>query len=345
MSATQAIRGIAVAAFVVLGVLVAPASATFSGSNGRISFFRFDGTDESAEIWRADADGTNQFKLTHSGADHASVESDWSPSGTRIAFDSDRLGDVQIFTMDAIVGDVGGATQITQGPGFHGDPAYSPDGNSLAIEADLDNYPADEGIYIVPSTGGPTTVTTAMKVVGIPRGGVGVSEPQFSPDGTWIAFTTFKNCDKFIERSAHPQPAGCTTAIFRVHPNGRGLGQLTPWGENASYSDWSPDGQWIVHDSGDNGKFGQHGGIWLMKPDGSNDHEIVNGSPLTFKRVSFYNNAVFSPDGTSLMFTHFLPITSDLQRSTNTGSGVTTTVMGNADIFQNRVDWGANPAG
>lgn len=341
MSATQAIRGIAAAALVVLGVLAAPASATFPGANGQITFFRFDNTDGSAEIWRADAEGNNQIKLTDSGEDHASVESDWAPSGLRIAFDSDRNfgvdGDVQVYTMDRNGGDV---QQVTTGDGFHGDPAYSPTGTSLAIEADWGDYPAKEGIYLIP-TAGPVEEGDATKVVGIPGGGVGVSEPQFSPNGMWIAFTTFKNCDRFNDHKG--QPTGCTTAIYRVHPNGTGLSRLTPWGENASYADWSPDGQWIVHDSGDNGKQGQHGGIWLMKPDGSNDHEIVNGSPLTSKRISFYQNAVFSPDGTSMIFTHFLPITSDLVRATATGGNLNPIVVGNEDNFQNRTDWGPAP--
>jgi hypothetical protein len=59
MSATQAIRGIAVAAVVVLAVVAAPASASFPGSNGQITFFRDDATDGSVEIWRADANGDN----------------------------------------------------------------------------------------------------------------------------------------------------------------------------------------------------------------------------------------------------------------------------------------------
>jgi Tol biopolymer transport system component len=347
MSAMLAIRAVAVAALVVLGVVAAPASATFPGSNGQITFFRFEVTGESAEIWRADDNGANQIKLTNSGAGHASMESDWSPSGSRVAFDSDRLfgvdGDVQIYTMDRNGGDV---QQVTTGAGFHGDPAYSPTGTQLAIEADRGNYPQDEGIYIVPSTGGPVTVTAAMKVVGIPGNGVGVAEPQFSPNGTWITFTTFKNCDRFNERSHHPQPTGCTTAIYRVHPDGTGLKRLTEWGETASFSDWSPNGQWIAHDTGDNGKLGQHGGIWLMRPDGSDDHEIVDGSPLTQKRVSYYNNPVFSPDGTSMIFTHFLRSTSDLDRATATGGNIAPIVIGIDDEnFQNRADWGSAPAG
>jgi Tol biopolymer transport system component len=110
VSATQAIRGIVVVVVVVLAILAAPASATFPGSNGQITFFRVAASDGSAEIWRADANGDNQIKLTNSGADHASVESDWAPSGLRIAFDSDRNfgidGDVQVYTMDRNGGDV-----------------------------------------------------------------------------------------------------------------------------------------------------------------------------------------------------------------------------------------------
>jgi hypothetical protein len=343
MTATQAIRAIAVAALVVLGVVAAPASATFAGANGQITFFR--ANDTLAEIFRADDDGANVVQLTHSGEDRAAVESDWAPNGLRVAFDSDRLfgidGDVQIYTMDRD-GDTVDVQQVTTGDGFHGDPAYSPDGTELAIEADRGNYPADEGIYIVPAAGGPVEVTAAMKVVGIPAHGVGVSEPQFSPDANWLTFTTFKNCDRFIERSHHPQPAGCTTAIYRVHPDGTGLRRLTEWGENASYGDWSPDGAWIVHDTGDNGKLGQHGGIWLMRPDGSGDHQIIGGSPSTQRRVNFYNNAVFSPDGTSLAFTHFLFFQDQLERSTVAGANITPTVV-SPDDFQNRVDWGAAP--
>jgi Tol biopolymer transport system component len=128
-----------------------------------------------------------------------------------------------------------------------------------------------------------------------------------------------------------------------VHPDGTGLRRLTEWGENASYPDWSPNGQWIAHDTGDNGKFGQHGGIWMMHPDGSNDHEIISGSPLTAKGANFYNNPVFSPDGTSVAFTHVLTFTVQLERSTVAGTNITPTVV-SPDDFQNRTDWGSAPA-
>lgn len=348
MSARQATRAIGAAVIVVLGIIAAPASATFSGTNGQISFFKFVGATGSAEIWRANADGTNQVQLTHSGADHAAVESDWSPNGERIAFDSDRLresdGDVQIFTMSRD-GDQVDVTQVTTGPGFHGDPAYSPDGQWLAIEADLGDFPASEGIYIVPSSpSSPVTVQPADEVVGIEGNWVGTSEPQFSPDGQWLTFTAFKNCDRFNTFSHHPQPTGCTSAIYKVRTDGSHLARMTGWGENASYSDWSPDGNWILHDTGDNGKQGQQGGIWEMRADGTFDHFLVAGRSSTQKRVSFYQNGVFSPDQQFLAFTHFLPVTAQLEMSTASGGNVTATVVPSSDDFVNRVDWGPAPA-
>lgn len=348
MSAKQAARATGAAVILVLGILAAPASATFPGQNGQISFFKFVETSNSAEIWGANADGTNQVQLTHSGANHAAVESDWSPDGQRIAFDSDRLretdGDVQIFTMDR-GGDQVDVKQVTTGSGFHGDPAYSPDGQWLAVEADLGDYPANEGIYIVPAApSSPVIVQPTDKVVGIAGNWVGVSEPQFSPDGEWLTFTAFKNCNRLVF-SHHPQPSGCTTAIYKVRTDGSDLQRMTGWGENASYSDWSPDGNWILHDTGDNGKQGQQGGIWEMRADGTFDHFLVAGKSSTQKRVNFYQNGVFSPDQQFLAFTHFLPITSQLEMSSASGANVTPTVVPAATDFVNRVDWGPAPAG
>jgi Tol biopolymer transport system component len=49
-------------------------------------------------------------------------------------------------------GETHGLTQLTLGEGFHGDPAWSPTGDSIAIESDWGNYPADEGIWSIPAS-------------------------------------------------------------------------------------------------------------------------------------------------------------------------------------------------
>lgn len=120
-------------------------------------------------------------------------------------------------------GETFGLQQLTVGPGFHGDPAWSPSGLEIAIDADWGDYPAQQGIWIVPASD-PDGVTQAeaQRVTAIPAGMDFDSEPQYSPNGQWIAFTRFKSC-KFNERGRQAgSPHGCKAAIFRVHPDGTG---------------------------------------------------------------------------------------------------------------------------
>ena len=112
--------------------LAAPADATFGGKAGRISFARElvdkDGPGLTGlEIFSAKANGKDVERLTWSNDGRTSFMSDWSPDGNRIAFDSDRIDKdgredvVQIYTMPWN-GETHGLTQLTVGPGFHGDP-------------------------------------------------------------------------------------------------------------------------------------------------------------------------------------------------------------------------------
>jgi hypothetical protein len=85
-------------------VLATTSSATFTGSNGRISFARYIPETNSLEIFSASSTGSGVTQLTTSGQDHSSIFSDWSPDGNTVAFDSDRPGDgtglAQIWTMN-----------------------------------------------------------------------------------------------------------------------------------------------------------------------------------------------------------------------------------------------------
>ncbi len=308
----------------------APAAATFPGADGRISF-----TGPVGEILAGDPDGTDVVELTDSG-DGIAINSDWSPDGSRVAFDTDAsLTSVEVWTVAADGTDQRPLT--ASDGGFQAEPAWAPSGTSLAIEADWGD-PADHGIWIVPATdpGGGDGVSRdeATKVIGrVGRAGF-VSEPQFSPDGEWIAFTGFRACHGESRGRLPFQPHGCDSAIFRVGTDGSGLKRLTPWGNQSSYPDWSPDGEWIAFDSDDPQGIGSSPDIYAMRPDGSRRHRIVTGSPTTLAGRDSRQNPSYAPGGDGLVYTHFTPGASAL-----VVDGVATF----GDDRPNRADWGTAP--
>jgi Tol biopolymer transport system component len=317
---------------VAVGVAAAPSSATFSGSDGKISFAQFVPESETVEIFTANPDGTSIQQITETGKrNRASFLSDWSPNGDLIAFDSDRVDQdgrgavVQVYVMNA---DGTGVEQITHGRGFHGAPGYSPDGQSLAIDADWGSD-ANNGIWIVP-TNDPNGVRVdeADRVTDVPGNAEFDSEPQFSPDGESIAFTRFQN-----ERRS---------AIFTVDPDGTNLEQLTSFALNASDPDWSPNGEMITFDSGDGGVPGKKGDIFVMKGNGTGQQRLTDAPPNPPDALTAAQNPVWSPSGTQIMFTKFLPtfktklVVMDADGSNKTG-------IHTSDNFPNKVDWGTHP--
>ncbi|MCA1831844.1 MAG: hypothetical protein LC750_03745 [Actinobacteria bacterium] len=109
-----------------------PAHATFAGSNGRIAFNRFNPAIDEFSIYAANPDGSGEVVLTAI----PSGSPDWSPGGTRIAFDylvfcNDTDCEIDIGTMNP---DGTGFTQLTSGSGFRVTPTWSPDGSKIAFD-------------------------------------------------------------------------------------------------------------------------------------------------------------------------------------------------------------------
>ena len=282
-------------ALVVSCIVAVPSTATFDGKNGKICFSRNIGNH--LEIFSADPDGSHIKQLTVSKPSGAvSFESDWSPDGRLIAFDSDRKDidgrkPVQIYVMTADGGDV---TQLTRGGGFHGTPGWSPSGTSIAIVSDWGKNSLN-GIWIIPASDPDgVTVEDAQRVTDVPDGAEFDDEPQFTPDGTTIVFSRFKSF------------RNSKSAIFRVNADGTGLKRLTNYGLNASHPDVSPDGRWITFDSGDTGTPGSKGDIYVMRLDGgkktalTDTPRVQEDGPLTVAQ-----NPVFSPNGRRILYTQF----------------------------------------
>ena len=313
---------------VVIGLTVGPSAATFGGKNGRITFNRLVGNH--VEIFSANPDGSHKKKLTESKPRGAvSFISDWSPDGQLIAFDSDRKDidgrkPVQIYVMTA---DGGNVTQLTRGGGFHGYPGWSPSGTSIAIDSDWGEG-SSQGIWIIPASDPDgVTVDEALRVTDAPDGGFD-SEPQFSPDGTTIVFARYKSAKR--------------SAIYRVNIDGSGLQRLTGYRLNASDPDISPDGRWITFDSGDAGRSGSKGNIYLMPIDGGKKKALTNhprlqeGDPFDLAQ-----NPSFSPNGRKIIYTRFGDERTDLIVMKVNGAGKHVILGGGR--FPNKADWGTHP--
>lgn len=61
----------------------------------------------------------------------------WSPDGRRLAFVSDRSGDLEIYLMN---GDGSALTRLTNSPGYDADPAWSPDGSQIVFVSQRDGH-------------------------------------------------------------------------------------------------------------------------------------------------------------------------------------------------------------
>ncbi|HJX37815.1 MAG TPA: FecR domain-containing protein [Anaerolineae bacterium] len=125
-----------------------------------------------AEIWLLDEEDRD-FQLTHQAAsDLAPV---WSPDGTRVAFESWRDGNSEIYVMD---GDGSNQLNLTGNPADDYAPMWSPDGQFIAFESLRDGQ---REVYVMRADGAePTRLTFGPGLSGAPYWEVGGSEIIFS---------------------------------------------------------------------------------------------------------------------------------------------------------------------
>ena len=155
------------------------AQATVPGTNGRIAYSRFaDATFRHADIVSTNPDGTGLRKLTKTPAGTYDFNPDWSPHGTKVAFERDTPVGGGIDTVNA---DGSNLRQITFAGFGDQDPAWSPDGTRIAVER-FDIPAGRDGIYVIDSDGSNPVQVTQNDTRGENE------EPQWSPDGTKLVF-------------------------------------------------------------------------------------------------------------------------------------------------------------
>jgi Tol biopolymer transport system component len=141
--------------------------------------------DGNKELYVMNADGTDQRRLTNDGGKVADMNVDevdenpsWSPDGRRIAFDSSRDGQFEIYSIQP---DGTGLKRLTDRQSLDAAPAWSPDGKWIAFISDRANKNYRD-IWVMNPDGG--------DVHRITHGAVAQSPPDWQPLG--------------------PRPAGCT---------------------------------------------------------------------------------------------------------------------------------------
>ncbi len=193
------------------------------------------------QIYIMDADGGNPRNLTNNPKIHDDSPA-WSPDGRKIAFQSDRRGTIEIFTVDA---DGGHPAPVT--PGARA--AWSPDGKMLAYARSFEGH---NEIFVIPSDA-PTSGAQPRRLTFDRHF---CADPTWSPDGTRIAFTSAGSPHLEI----HSMRLDATDRV--VLAAGRGDNRLPTWFR---------DGR-IAFDSNRDG----HEALYVMEADGTLQRRITD---------------------------------------------------------------------
>jgi Tol biopolymer transport system component len=257
--------------------LTATAGAVWSGTDGKLVFYKFSGTDDApvAQIYSMNRPGNGQKNLSVKGGagGEVDIQPSVSPDGKRIAFAhlDVATGSAQVWTMTFeglnrtdISNDAAEASESG--------PAWSADGTKLLfVKQPPGSFPGDQGPG--PASAGGSIWVRNADGTGTPQqltAGPNDANPAMSNDGTRIAFS---------------RPVAGQRHLFVMNANGSA--KPTDFGPGAK-PDWSPDDSHIA--------YGQGGMGPIM---------IVNVTNPSDKRTlgTFGQEApVWSPDGTQLAF-------------------------------------------
>ena len=244
-------------------------------------------------------------------ASYRSVKATFPGTNGKIAFASDRDGDLEVYTMNP---DGTGLTQLTSNAGADDRaPAWSPDATKIVYQSSEDG---DAEIFTMnPDGSGKTQLTFNSAFDG---------QPAWSPDALKIVFESTRDGDYEIylmnadgsgvtqltnnssdDFAAEWSPDGSKITftgdrddpsyeIYTMNPDGSGQTRLTFDSTQDVISRWSPDGAKILWRKDFGGCSGMD--LWVMNADGTSQTQLVCAP-------SSDGEGAFSPDGTKVVFT------------------------------------------
>lgn len=167
------------------------------------------------DIWLLDEEARDIQLTNHPAADLAPV---WSPDGTRIAFESLRDGNSEIYVMDA---DGSNQVNLTRHEADDHAPSWSPDGSFIAFESVRDG--ALE-LYVMNADGTEAArLTNGLGLSVAPHWDIGGSEIIFSrieDDSNGDGVVDLRDLSAFFSVPATSGTAGtfwCTRFVFDEH--------------------------------------------------------------------------------------------------------------------------------
>lgn len=317
--------GCAAAGALIVGVAPALGGAFPAATNGRIVY------SNGGQIMTANPDGTSPVQLTNYNENVAAAFFPrWSADGKEIVYRFESGTTVSIDVMNADGSNqraVFTGSDATVGSSvFPSAPSFSPDGTRIVFEEEvtsmLGSFPSGSplGLYTMGSDG---SNPTKLNITNLNSNQA--YDPQYSPDGTEIAFSGVQQGASSPAPQIAVVPAGGGAATF-----------LTSNGQQNSWPDFSPDGSKIVWEQENN--FGGTGEIDadLMNSNGSGQTTLVADSFAP----------TFSPDGSKVMLgsstrAGTTGVGNNFLYTVNAAGGGLTDTGLVADLYA--ADWGSAP--
>jgi Tol biopolymer transport system component len=230
-------------------------------SNGVLAF------SDGGRIYAVSPDGSGLRQLADYGG-HDALGGQWSPDGSKLAFRVWTNDNYELYVVDA---DGANATNVIGSLGVvHFD--WSPDGMMLALTTSRNGTDYDVFVANADGTGLRPKIESPLNEYG----------PQWSPDGTQIAF------ERWPLRDSDPRTADIYVLDL---VSGRTTPVVTSSGWDSGIA-WSPDGSRIAFSSEREG----NEEIYVVNVDGSGERRLTNlpGVDAT--------SAAWSPDGDRISF-------------------------------------------
>jgi Tol biopolymer transport system component len=247
-----------------------PAQATYPGKNGRIALGLDRGSGLQISTIRPNGEGLTQLTSIAGNA----VFPDWSPDGTKIAFDAQLSGeDVPCHTevMDADGSKIVDLTPkvVIKHRGCAYDPSFTPNGNRLVFvqQRCRSDVRCPRAIWSMNLHGRDRRKILRAWTLFSP-GDYDLHSPHVSPDGHTVLFSVVNESGIVV----HGED-GNRKALFSVRMNGTHLSKVVRFRFDVCVcgGDWAPNGRRIVSSdqAGPTPVPGRAPNLFTVRPDGS----------------------------------------------------------------------------